>query len=119
MATAASAERPSWQPEWPKFRPAEIAFTAGSALQVSAATFLYKEPTRNFEGGILFDDAVRDGLRLRTREARTAAATTSDMMYYALIAYPLLDAPLTGGVRGNGEVAVQTLAINLEGYAVA
>jgi membrane-associated phospholipid phosphatase len=115
----ASAEPSMWQPHWPKFRPAEIAFTAGSTVQVAMATFLFHPAKRNFEGGILFDEAVRDGIRLRTRDGRTAAATVSDMMYYALLAYPLLDAPIVAKVRGDSDTAVQTLAINFESYAVA
>ena len=116
-STTARAERPEWRAEWPKFRPAQVAFTGGLTLQVLQGAFLFNEPTRNFEGGILFDDPVRDALRLRTRDGRTAAATASDLMYYALLAYPLLDAPIVGGIRGDRVVAIQTLAINLQSYA--
>jgi hypothetical protein len=115
--STAFAERPEWRSEWPKFRPAEIAFTAGNTMQVVASVLLWNQPTRNFDGPILFDEAVRDGLRLRTRDGRTAAATVSDMMYYALILYPVLDAPIVGGIRGDKDVAVQTLAMNLQSLA--
>lgn len=117
ISARASAEEPRWRPEWPHFRAAEVAFTGGLTLQVAAGAFLYHAPTRNWEGGILFDDPIRDALRFQTRGARTAAASTSDVLYYALLAYPLVDAPVVGGVRGDREVAIQTLAINLEAYA--
>ncbi|HVH43010.1 MAG TPA: phosphatase PAP2 family protein [Labilithrix sp.] len=118
-STTAAAERPVWRPEWPKFRPAEIAFTAGNTMQVVASVVLWNQPTRNFDGPILFDEPIRDGLRLRTRDARTAAATASDMMYYALLFVPAVEAPIVGGIRGDREVAVQTLAINFQSYAFA
>ena len=116
---SASAERPEWRAEWPKFRPAEIAFAAGNTMQVAASMVLWNQPTRNFDGPILFDEAVRDGIRFRTRDGRTAAATVSDFAYYMLLFVPAFEAPIVGGVRGDREVAVQTLAINWQSYAFA
>jgi len=118
-AAPAGAEPLRWRDEWPRFRPAEWAFTVGTGLQAGFAVFVANEPRRNFEGGWLFDDAVRSALRARTRDGRTAAATASDFMYYGLIAYPLFDAPVTASARGARDVAVQTLAINLGGFAVS
>ena len=114
----ARAQVPEWKAEWPRFRPAEIALTVGSGLQVGYASFFANGATNNFDGPILFDKVVRDGIRARSRDGRTAAATASDLMYYALLFYPLVDAPTFGGVRGGKDVAVQTLAINMESYAV-
>lgn len=119
LASSAHAEPVAWKPEWPTFRPAEVAFTLGSAAQAGFVTFFANDPTANLKGGILFDDAVRDAIRARSRSARVATATVSDWLYYSLMAYPLIDAPLVGGLRGGGKVAVQTLAINLEGFAIA
>jgi membrane-associated phospholipid phosphatase len=118
-AQAWDSPRVEWRPEWPKFRAAEVAFTAGLTLQVAAAFFLFPEPQRNWEGGILFDDAARGALRLRTRSARTTADSASDIIYYGLAAYPLLvDAGvLAAGVHGAPDVAVQLVAMDLEAYA--
>jgi len=118
-STTAAAEPLVWRDEWPKFRPAEIAFASGNTMQVVASAVLWNEPTRNFDGPVLFDGPIRDAIRLPTRDARTAAATVSDMMYYALLAYPAVEAPIDGAVRGNGTVAAQTLAINWEAFAFA
>jgi hypothetical protein len=51
-ASAQQAERVEWKTEWPRFRRAEIAFTAGMSLQVAAALFVYPDPQRTWQGGI-------------------------------------------------------------------
>lgn len=118
-AAPAAAEEAKWDPAWPKFSKAEMAFTAGMGLSAAAAVLLYHTPTRNWDGGILFDEAARSGLRLRTREARTVTASISDGIYYGLLAFPLLvDLPLAGLVHKNGELVVQMLAMDLESFAV-
>lgn len=62
-----------WQEEWPRFRPAEMAFTGGMALNVAMALFLYPAPKSNWDGPILFDKPVRSlpelELPQRTRRA--------------------------------------------------
>jgi hypothetical protein len=112
-------DRVAWNPEWPKFRKAELAFTLGLTWQVAQATFILPEPARNWEGGILFDEDVRAGLRLGTRSARATADVASDIIYYGLAAYPLVvDAGiLAAGVHGAPDVALQLIAMDLEAYA--
>jgi len=119
-ARAADPPRVEWSPEWPKFRPAELAFTSGLSLQVAEALFLYPKPRRNWEGGIVFDDAARNVLRLRTRHERETASMASDILYYTLATYPLVvDAGIVAaGVHGSSEVAVELLAMDLEAYAL-
>jgi membrane-associated phospholipid phosphatase len=109
-----------WKPEWPRFRPSEYALTAGLAFNVAQATFLYPAPRANWEGGILFDDAVRDAILIGSRDGRNTAAVVSDDIYYALAAYPLLvdTAIVTWGIHGAGDVAFQMMLINFESYAL-
>ncbi|HVR18780.1 MAG TPA: phosphatase PAP2 family protein [Polyangiaceae bacterium] len=120
-ALAADPERVEWSADWPRFRKAEIALTSGMALQMAAATFVYPEARIRWEGGILFDDAVRNALVLGSRSSRDQSATWSDNIYYVLAAYPFVvdTAIVTAGIHGAGDVAVQMLAINLEAYAFA
>jgi len=110
-----------WDPAWPRFRKAEIALTGGLSLQVAAALFLYPPAQRNWEGGILFDDAIRRSLVLSTPEARKRAGQVSDYIYYGLATLPMVvDVGLVAGAgHGSGDVAVQMLAIDLESYALA
>ena len=69
---------PTHPPQWRRFAPAEIAFTGGMTLNVAMALFLYPAPKNNWDGPILFDKPLRDLMRLHSRDARVAAATTSD-----------------------------------------
>jgi membrane-associated phospholipid phosphatase len=120
FAGRASADTPSpleWNEAWPRFRTEEAVVTAG-LLANAAATFLYPPPQRSWEGGILFDDAVRGGLRLESGPARSRVARISDYIYYGLLAYPVLDTTvLTVGGRASGDVALQMTLINLESFA--
>jgi membrane-associated phospholipid phosphatase len=120
-AHATDPERVEWSSDWPRFRRVEIAFTSAMALQVAAATFLYPEPVIRWEGGILFDDAVRDAAVSRNRSGRNMAASWSDGIYYVLAAYPFVidTAIVTAGIHRSGDVTVQMLAMNLETYAFA
>ena len=120
QAARADSTDVRWNPAWPRFRPSEYALTAGLALNVAQALFLYPTPKARWEGGVLFDDAVRDAILLEGREARQAAAKASDDIYYALAAYPLLvdTAIVTWGVHGASDVAFQMLLMNVESYAL-
>jgi membrane-associated phospholipid phosphatase len=109
-----------WNPAWPRFRPSELALTAGLAFNVAEAVFLYPAPKANWEGGILFDDAVRDAIVIGSLEGRNTAAVVSDDIYYGLAAYPLLvdTAIVTWGIHGSRDVAFQMMLINFESYAL-
>src|SRR4051812_21458100 len=67
-----------WKETWPRFRPAELAFTAGMALNVSMALFLYPPPKNNWDSPILFDKPARNALVLSDRDARNVAGSVSD-----------------------------------------
>jgi membrane-associated phospholipid phosphatase len=110
----------AWRAEWPRVRPSEIALTAGLAFNVGEAAFLYPAPKNNWEGGILFDNALRDAIVLNKRAAREATAEISDDIYYALAGYPLVvdTAIITAGFHGAGDVAFQMMLINFESYAL-
>jgi membrane-associated phospholipid phosphatase len=121
VAARAMEPEVEWNPAWPRFRKAEVALTGGLALQVAANLFLYPKPQRNWVGGILFDDAVRDAMVLESRSARATAAEVSDYLYYGLATLPLVvDVGIAAGaVHGSGDVALQMLAMDLESYALA
>ena len=112
------ASKLEWSESWPRFRPAEIAFTGGMALNVAMALFLYPAPKNNWDSAILFDKPVRETFTLKNRDSRNLAASVSDGIYYALAAYPLLDTlVVAGAIHGEGDLTVQMLAIDLESYA--
>jgi len=107
-----------WREEWPRFRPAEMAFTGGMALNVAMALFLYPAPKNNWDGPVLFDKPIRNAFTLADRDARNAAASVSDGIYYALAGFPILDTvAVASAVHGNSDLTVQMLAIDLESFA--
>lgn len=118
-AGAEQAPSVEWQQAWPRFRGVEIGVTAALAVETGAALFLYPDPKANWHGGILFDDPVRNTLRLHTRGARETANQVSDVLYFTLATYPLVvDAGIVAGaVHGSGDVALQLMAMDLESYA--
>lgn len=114
---AADSKALTWRADWPRFRKAEIALTAGMTLQAGAAMMLYPKNVRTWEGGVLFDEAAWGALRLDTRRGREAADRYSDYLYWASIAYPWVDVAVAGTLRGSSDVALQMTAMNLETFA--
>ena len=80
-----------WNPAWPRFRKAEIALTAGLSLQVAANLFLYPAPQRNWEGGILFDDAVRGAADAPKPDDAAALGRLLYILHLAVLLWWLLD----------------------------
>jgi membrane-associated phospholipid phosphatase len=74
----------------------------------------------NWQGGILFDDAVRDGLMLRSPADRELAASVSDGLLVGLFVAPVLDAALSAWLaNGDAELAGRMLLIDLQAHAIA
>ena len=107
-----------WREVWPRFRPAEMAFTGGMAINVAMALFLYPAPKNNWDGPILFDKPIRNTVTLKDRDARNVAASVSDGIYYALAGFPIIDTVVVASaVHSNSDLTVQMLAIDLESFA--
>lgn len=119
-ADDAHSSQIEWSPSFERYRTSEAVFTGVLLLPIAGALFLYPDPKPNWRGGILFDDAVRNALRLKSRHGRSIANFYSDLPYYVLAAYPLVvdDALVTWGLGGSDDVALQMLGINLEAYAL-
>jgi membrane-associated phospholipid phosphatase len=119
---AARAESPSmWRSDWPTFSPVEGVATV--AAGAGTLTLLMLKPPRDprWEGGILFDDAVRGQLRLSSERARQRARSLGDLPYYAAPVIPLLIDPLIAAwlVRGDTKAAFNLGAVGLEAFSYA
>jgi membrane-associated phospholipid phosphatase len=122
-ASPARASDPSeveWSPDWPRFRLWEGIATGLLGVQAATALLLYPDPGRNWTGGILLDDTVRDAVRLKSHRAREAARPYSDTIYQVLGVYPLLvdNLIVTWAVHGSGDVALEMLGMNIESYTL-
>lgn len=92
---------------------------AGGAVTLGAA--LVDPQPRHAHGGVLFDDAVRDALRIDSEAGRTTIRNVSNVTVAAAIAFPVvIDAvATTWGVKKRPDVAWKMLVIDAEAFALA
>jgi membrane-associated phospholipid phosphatase len=114
-----SESRSAWKESWPEFSwPEGVAMV--SAASLTAVLAVQEPPERaRWSGGILFDDAVRDGLRLNSAAARLRARRVGDIGYYAAPLLPLIVDPLLISLagRGDGKAALNLELIGLEAFS--
>ncbi len=91
-----------------------VAIPAVAATTVGISFLTTDNP--RWTGGILFDDSVRDGLRLRSAAARSHASSISDYLLYGVGTLPfLIDAGiLTGVVHKRWDLAWQMFVLDAE-----
>src|SRR5262252_3517848 len=91
-----------------------VAIVAGNAATITISAAV--QPPTRWEGGILFDDWARDGLRLSSQTARNNAGTASTVLSVVAGVYPLLvDAGLlTGWIHQRGDLAWQMFVVDAE-----
>lgn len=123
LTEATAPNRPHrvpWNPAWPRYSFDEAVLTVGLVALLTAAELL---PNSSFEPnwrGVLFDDAVRDGLRLDSYDQREQARVAGDVLMWVNIGIPfLVDAFGAMGIAdGNWDSALQMGLISLESYVV-
>lgn len=110
-----------WRREWPTFSPVEGAATIAAGAGTLTLLMLKPPPDPRWEGGILFDDALRGRLRLSSESARQRARSWGDLPYFAAPVIPLLIDPLVAAwwVRGDTKAAVNLGAVGLEAFSYA
>ena len=119
----AALEGASFSPRW-QYRSFDLwdgAVTLSGAGVALTSTLLGPPQEPRWEGGVLFDAAVRGALRADSRSGRDRARAIGDTFYIGGALAPTLidNLVVTLGVRGAPDVAAQMLLINLEAYAVA
>jgi hypothetical protein len=128
-ASAEPARRPEpekraeslWQPAWPTFSWAEGAATLVAGT-LTGVLWLREPPHEaRWHGGVLFDDGVRDSLRLESASARSRVRSLGDVPYYASPVIPLIVDPLLVAWlgRGDGKAALNLELVGLETFAYA
>jgi membrane-associated phospholipid phosphatase len=110
-----------WNPDWEKFRPLEYVLT-GIAGPIAIYEY-YAVPAQSqphWRGGVLFDDAVRDAIRLRSPAALKAARTYSDALDVSLVLLSVgADSFVVPLFRGHPDVAVQLSLMDAESFALS
>ena len=110
-----------WQPAWPTFSWLEGAATVAAGT-LTGVLWLQEPPRQaRWQGGVLFDDAVRDNLRLSSASARSRVRSLGDLPYYASPVIPLLVDPLLIAWLGrdDGKAALNLGLVGLEAFAYA
>lgn len=101
-----------WDPRWRRVGIFDYAWagTTGAATLLLTIFLTPNPPDRiNTWGGILFDDEVRDALRIRDPDARRAVSIVGHTLFGATIAYPfLVDVPVAWS-RGGSRLAWEFL----------
>lgn len=111
--------RLQWNPAWPVFRTWEYVATAVAGTASASAFLLLSAPNEaDWQGGILFDDAARRALRIKSASGADQIRKASD--YTALSAALMavvVDSVAIPIVRKNGRVALQLLLMDAEAFA--
>jgi membrane-associated phospholipid phosphatase len=121
-ARAADPDRVEWTPGWPRFRLAEgIDTIALGAAAIAIAAKAEPPSHASWAGGILFDSAVRDGLRSHTLSGQQRAADISTMLFIGGVIVPnVIDLWVVAlGVHQSSDVAAQMTLINMQSFAIA
>lgn len=121
-APTEAAPAPSlWRDAWPSFSWAEGAATvaAGAATGVLALQTPPDQP--RWQGGILFDDAIRSAVRLESTQGRQSLRRVGDMPYYLAPLLPLVVDPLVVAwlVRRDPKLTYNLAFMGLEAFSYA
>lgn len=78
-------------------------------------------PLARWQGGVLFDDAVRDHRRLSSANARSRVRSVGDLPYYVSPVIPLLVDPLLVAWLGrhDGKAGLNLALVGFEAFAYA
>jgi membrane-associated phospholipid phosphatase len=123
-ASADEAQRAgelTWNPTWPTFRPSEYAVTGVAGIASIGAFFLLSAPsTPHWTGGILLDNTLRDGLRLRSARLRDTARSLSDVTALTAVAVAVgIDSIVVPLLRHQPSIAEQLVLMDAESLALS
>jgi membrane-associated phospholipid phosphatase len=114
-----SPERLRWNEDWPRFRPAEYVATGVVGTGALAMYFLVRAQSHpHWVGGILFDDAVRNALRVHSASALQTVWAISDGLDAGLVILTVgVDSLAVPALRGAPDVSVQLGLMDAESFA--
>lgn len=120
-SAAPARERARWRQSLPGFSWAEGAATVSAGLATGFLALQVPPSEPRWQGGVLFDDAVRDAVRLESASARQRLRSVGDMPYYFAPLLPLVVDPLVVAwlVRDDPKLAFNLAFTGLEAFSYA
>ena len=107
-----------WRKEWPEFRTSEGVATVTAGLASLAIVIAGPVDQPRWQGPILFDDAVRNGLRASDADTRHTYKTVGDWTYRLAPLLPLVDVFLVSAIgRKDSKLALNLGGMLLEAYS--
>ena len=108
-----------WDPSFHRVDVPEMIVT-GAAATIALSAAIVRPLKTGWSGGILFDDSVRNALRLPSYQARLDIRDASDVGLAAITTFPFLvdSALLAYWYRGSEDVALQMALIDAEAISI-
>jgi membrane-associated phospholipid phosphatase len=111
-------KRSLWREEWPEFRTSEAIATVSTGLASLAIVIAGPIDQPRWQGPILFDNAVRHGLRASDPDARQTYKAIGDWTYRLSPLLPLVDVFAVAAIgRKDSKLALNLGAMLLEAYS--
>lgn len=113
--------RSLWRRSWPAFSWQEGAATLSAGVATGILALRAPPSDPRWQGGILFDDAVRDAVRLESASGRQRLRSVGDIPYYFAPLLPLIVDPLVVAwfVRDDPKLAYNMAFMGLEAFSYA
>ena len=121
-APAEAARAPSlWRDTWPSFSWVEGTATVAAGAATGVLALRAPPDQARWQGGILFDDAIRSAVRLESMQGRQSLRLVGDMPYYFAPLLPLVVDPLVVGwlVRRDPKLTYNLAFMGLEAFSYA
>ena len=118
---AQATEALAWNPAWPRFRPSEYVVTGlAGAASLSIYWGIRNPDQPHWTGGILFDEALRNALRLHTKKRLGTARFTSDVFALTTVTWLVgVDSFSVPLLRRKPDIAGQLTLMDAEAYALS
>ena len=107
--------------KWPTFGAGDYVVAATGAAITLTAAIVKPRAKHSLNGGLWFDESVRNALRARTISGRYIFRDASDVGLSLAVSWPFMGDALTGAwwYRGSREAAQEMALIDLETLAVS
>lgn len=116
---AQTAPASLWKDSWPQFSTTEAVLTLSAGVGTIALALAPPASNPRWTGGVLFDDGMRDALRVDDPGTRRTLRSVGDMSYFAAPVLPLLVDSLIVSllVRADKRAAANLALISAEAFS--